>query len=391
MINREQTNLYLSHLDLLAEALYSCWQNSYCECTQQLNKAKLRVQIQTYGYYKHEDAIKKEIPLHFVNRFQFKTLTWANKFSDAINENTLCQYVELYKQVITEIESNLFTLINKEDKIAYANILLNDFDKGYIHNRNLDVEERDCKYRLIFELVLDGKFISDENKDGLIIETSTTYPLYDLTMRLINHLNFIDKLICLFSHFKIDLILLSDKSGFNLYIFDTNKKNTKSNNQFGTSTIGTTYVRVRKRTNSRMIVHPKFYSLLSDDCIIKIMHYLIVKKVLETTNSDLWLFWFNRKYIKVPAPLKWKGSNTLLSNIIQHLCGESNATTIKTVFCTQSYVKPTRKIYESGKMHKEIEQIITISKKLLIPFGQASFISSLNGFGEVSTACCISL
>jgi hypothetical protein len=28
---------------------------------------------------------------------------------------------------------------------------------------------------------------------------------------------------------------------------------------------------------------------------------------------------------------------------------------------------------------------------LLIPFGQASFISSLNGFGEVSTACCISL
>ena len=93
------------------------------------------------------------------------------------------------------------------------------------------------------------------------------------------------------------------------------------------------------------------------------MHYLIVKKVLENTNSDLWLFWFNRKYIKVPAPLKWKGSNTLLSNIIQHLCGESNATTIKTVFCIQNYVKPTRKIYESGKMHKEIEQIITISKK----------------------------
>jgi hypothetical protein len=29
--------------------------------------------------------------------------------------------------------------------------------------------------------------------------------------------------------------------------------------------------------------------------------------------------------------------------------------------------------------------------KLLIPFGQASFISSLNGFGDVSTACCISL
>ena len=71
MINREQTNLYLSHLDLLAEALYSCWQNSYCECTQQLNKAKLREQIQTYGYYKHKDPIMKEVPLNFINKLLY--------------------------------------------------------------------------------------------------------------------------------------------------------------------------------------------------------------------------------------------------------------------------------------------------------------------------------
>lgn len=40
----------------------------------------------------------------------------------------------------------------------------------------------------------------------------------------------------------------------------------------------------------------------------------------------------------------------------------------------------------NGKTEQEL-----IKLKLLIPFGQASFISSLNGFGEVSTACCISL
>jgi len=53
----------------------------------------------------------------------------------------------------------------------------------------------------------------------------------------------------------------------------------------------------------------------------------------------------------------------MLSNVIQHLCGESNATTIKTAFCTKEYVKPTRKIYEVSKTHKEIEQIITVSKQ----------------------------
>lgn len=359
MINRELTNLYLSHVDLLAEALYSCWQNSFCECTQQFNKDLLREQIHAYGHYEHKDAIKKEIPLNFINKFQFKTLTWANKFSDAVSENTLCEYVELYKQVITEIESNLFMLINKEDKIAYAKILLSDFDKGYMHSRKLDIEERDSKYRLMFELVLNRKFISeiDTDTDELTKESTLSSQDYDLTVRLINHLNFIDKLICLFSHFKIDLISLADKSELNLYVFDENRQYKQFGYVFG-SKIGTVFINDEQNN-----ILPKFDSSLSDDCLVQIMQYLIKKKKLENTNSDVWLFWFNRKYIKIPAPLKWNGSNTLLSNFIQHVCGESNSTTLKTAFCIPNYIKPTRKTYESGNLYKEIEQIITISKK----------------------------
>ena len=85
--------------------------------------------------------------------------------------------------------------------------------------------------------------------------------------------------------------------------------------------------------------------------------------MLDNPNSDVWLFWFNRKYIKVPEPLKWKGSPSMLSNIIQHMCGESISNTIKTAFCTKEYIKPTKSKYERSKMHKEIEQIIIISKQ----------------------------
>ena len=85
--------------------------------------------------------------------------------------------------------------------------------------------------------------------------------------------------------------------------------------------------------------------------------------MLDCANSDIWLFWFNRKYIKNPQPIMWRGTATMLSNVIQHVCGESIASKIKTAFCTTEYSKPTRKIYEKSKTHKEIEQIITISKQ----------------------------
>jgi hypothetical protein len=101
----------------------------------------------------------------------------------------------------------------------------------------------------------------------------------------------------------------------------------------------------------------------SDDCLIRIMHYLSNKNKLINPNIDIWLFWFNRKYIKVPEPLEWNDSPTMLSNIIQHLCGKSISTIVKKAFCTKVYVKPTKSKYDRSRMHKEIEQIITISKQ----------------------------
>lgn len=363
MINRELTNLYLSHLDSLTEALYLCWTNSYCNESDQLNKDVLKDQILSYGIYNHKYAIKKEIPVNFTNKLEFRTLVWANEFVDDFDANIWCGHIELYKQVINEIENNLFTLKDKNAQVAYANILLRNLDKSHIHKRKLDTAMRDLRYKETFEIILSRKFLAGNKALTEGTECSGSYPNYDLTVRLINHLDFIDKLIELFSCFDIDLVLLAEKHKYNLYIFGSNKTHSPVLNEFGLDPIGTVYHRVRESNRSRIATVPKFHSPLSDDCLTKIMHYLLHKNKLERVNIDVWLYWFNRKFIKIPEPLKWKGSNTLLSNIIQHICGESNSATIKTAFSTQGYVKPTRKIYESGKVYKEIEQIITISKQ----------------------------
>jgi len=361
MIKRELTDIYLSSFDLLTEALYSCWTNSFCKETDQLIKEKFKEQIRSYGFYDHKYAIKKEIPVNFINKIQFKTLVWANKYSNAINENTRCEYIELYKQAINEIENNLFVLANKADKIAYANILLRNFDKDYIHKRDLDETERERKYMEMFSLALNRNFILDDETTVLEGDFCDIHTNYDLTARLINHLDFIDKLIELFSCFEIDLIILAEKSKHNLYIFDDNKTSKQANKVLESSS-GIDYY-LTKENNFQNNILPKFNSTLSDDCLIKIMQYLSHKKMLDNPNSDVWFFWFNRKYIKVPEPLKWRGTPSMLSNLIQHICGESISNTIKTAFCMNEYVKPTKRKYERSKMHKEIEQIITISKQ----------------------------
>jgi len=361
MIKRELTNTYLASFDLLTDALYLCWTNSFCNVTEQLNKTKLREQIRSYGFYDHKHAIKKEIPFNFINRFQFKTLIWANKFSNAVNQDALCSYVELHKQVVDEIENNLFILKNRTERIAYANILLRNLNKSYIHKHKFNITESNMRYKEMFELVLNRKFILDDETTVLEGDFCDIYTNYDLTVRLINHLDFIDKLIELFSCFEIDLIILAEKSKHNLYIFDDNKSS-KHANKVPESPDGIAN-RLTERNSLQNKTLPKFNSKLSDDCLIKIMQYLFHKKKLDNTNSDVWLFWFNRKHIKVPEPLKWKGTPSMLSNVIQHICGESISNTIKTAFCMKEYAKPTRKEYESGKTHKEIEQIITISKQ----------------------------
>ena len=65
MINRELTDLYLNQFDSLSEALYSCWHNSFCLQTKQLDKVKLHGQIRSYGFYNHENAIKKDSKFKF--------------------------------------------------------------------------------------------------------------------------------------------------------------------------------------------------------------------------------------------------------------------------------------------------------------------------------------
>lgn len=210
-----------------------------------------------------------------------------------------------------------------------------------------------------FEIVLNRKLLAEDKVVIQNEESLEKYPNYDLTARLINHLDFTDKLIELFSCFKIDLVVLAEETKHNLYLFDESNRVKQPKNDLEVS-----FVNLGKgRENLLDKTLPKFYSPLSDDCLIKIMLYLIHKKKLDNSNTDVWLFWFNRKYIKVPEPLKWKGTPTMLSNIIQHLCGKSIAATIKTAFYRIKYIKPTRKIYESSKLYKEIEQIITIAKQ----------------------------
>jgi len=361
MITRTFTELYLKHFDFLYGALCLCWQTAFCNKTKQLDKARLKEKIRSYGVYNHENAIIIEEPLNIKDKPLFKTLTWVNDYTYSVDDAVFCKYIELYKQALKEVEDNIFILKDKPERIAYANIILRDFNKSYHHDQTMSDSEQNNKCKEFFEFVLNRQFIFE---NGIITngKDNMALPNYNLSVRLINHLDFIDKLIEVFSYFEIDLLALAEKHKHNLYLFDENKRNNNVDQTLGSSTTNT-YIEERTGYNFQNNILPKFKSSLSDECLIKIMHYLSDKKMLENPNTDSWLFWFNRKTLKNPETLKWKGTPTMLSNIIQHLCGESNSATIKTTFSAKDYVKPTRKEYESGKTYKEIEQIITISKQ----------------------------
>ena len=213
--------------------------------------------------------------------------------------------------------------------------------------------EKQCKET--FEVIIDCR-TSIENPSNNLTN-------YDLSIRLINHLDFIDKLIELFLCFEIDIIALANTHNRNLYLFESKINKYSSNQDWGSTSIGTAYIHLPENKDLRNEVFPKFNSPLSDDCLIKIMHHLANKKNLINPNSDIWLFWFNRKQLKNPEFLIWDVSPTLLSNVIQHLCGECIAATVKMAFNRAIFVKPTKNKYECSRMYKEIEQIITISMK----------------------------
>ena len=345
MINKTLTDLYLNYFDSLNETLYICWHNSFCNTSNLLDEGKFNNQIRSYGLYNHKNAVKNELPLNLKNRLEFKTLSWVNKYLNHDDENTLCEYIELFEQVISEVENNLFLLNNKADKIAYANIILRDLDENSIHNQYVCDSNCRLNFKELFVFVLNVKFKFDNIISPLDDGNCKNHLSYDLTIRLINHFDFIERLIELFLCFEINLVSLSEKAGCNLYTLNDSK------------------LTIYEVDNLQSDITPKFNTLYLDDCLIKVMQYLSNKKWLRNPNTDVWLFWFNQKNLIIPQPLKWYGSATMLSNVIQQLCGESISSTIKVAFDRSDYIKPTRKIYEISKTHKEIEQIITVSKQ----------------------------
>lgn len=330
MIVTTTTDHYLKDLDTLTEILYLCWHNSYCYINQAIDNNKLIIQLQSYGYHTIKRENKKKLPESFRNNLIFKNLPWVNEFINAQSEHSLFETSQQYKKVIKEIECNLFLLKTEAEKIAYAKIILRDIDKNNIHKKEVDEKFRNLKFKEMFINVLK----QDSEATDLAIRT-----------RLFNHLCFIEKLIELFLFFEINLISLSKTLNFNLFTFDDNN------------------IEIHEPISIDENILPKFNSSLSDDCLIKVMLYLTNKKLLVCPNSDSWLYWFNRKYVRIPEPLKWVGSPTKLSNIIQQLCNECVSGTIKIAFDTNDFVKPTRKVYENSQIYKEIEQIIIIAKQ----------------------------
>ncbi len=345
MIQRELTTQYLRDLDTLSEAIYLCWYNSFCYQTRQINEEKLREQIRSYGFYPFKNKHLKRLPLSFRAKLKFKTLTWVNDFTCLIAEESLCESSELYKRTIIEIENNLLILKTRERIIPYANMLLHYLDKSKVHNQ--EVEESRLNYMLkeLFGYILDHSFITEDNVTCQDVECCKVYPIYNLTVRLINHFDFVERLISTFLFFDINLEHLAKQANCNLFIFNKSNYDLNTKNDLGNNVL------------------PKFDSPHTDECLIQIMHYLSNKKKLLNPNGDIWLYWFDRKPLKNPAFLVWDDSPTLLSNVIQQLCGESIAATVKKAFNTTVYVKPTKNKYERSRMHKEIKQIITISIK----------------------------
>ena len=357
---RKLTDLFLNDFDLLTEELYLCWHNSYDHENKQLDVNKLRAQIHSYGFYEHKKPCLKKIPLSFRNKLHFNSLSWVNEYTDLIPENLLSEFINRNKKVINEIERNIFSQTNKEDKISYANIILQSLDKSNIHNQLIVESILNLRYKEFFEIVLNQKLIFENNNTLEYNELNRLTQIYNLTLKLIGHFDFIEKLINLFNCFGINLLFITENSKNKLYVFDD--KNLIQ--PVDASHSKPEYInQLIDSEESHKIIFPKFRCSHTDECLIKIMLYLSNNMKLINTNSDLWLFWFNRKCIKIPLTLKWNDSPTMLSNVIQHLCGCCISKTIKTAFKTNVFVKPTWKTYQSSKTYKEIEQIITISKQ----------------------------
>jgi hypothetical protein len=107
----------------------------------------------------------------------------------------------------------------------------------------------------------------------------------------------------------------------------------------------------------------KFKSILSDECLIKIMQLLMSKeKQLSTTDAGLWLYWFNRNpMFKNPTQLIWNGSATMLANVMSTICGIYQTVAAKTAFKEWKKGNVSKSGDNQSNLVKEINAIILIN------------------------------
>ena len=353
MTNYGLPSIYLGQLNLLTEDLYRCWFNSFCNETKILNQEVLRLQITGFGIFKHNHKYRKSRPHTYCGLFRFKTLRWVNNFTDLIDENSFRDYSDFNGIILDSIREVIDSLDRMEEKVVFANRILCNLDRAHIHKLPVELSLLTYRFRELFEQVLSTNFIDSKFAEKPPVVTKN----YDLTIRLVAHLDFIDRLIELFNCSDIDLLNLARNRNTSLFIFD-DVENTLQNQ--------TTSIANKKQIEAIIIenhIFPKFQTTLSRECMISIMLYLIKRGLLVKTDSDTWLYWFDLKDLVLPKHLHWNSSPTRLSNIIQHLTGNCISKTIKIAFATDIYVNPTRKDYRRGRIYKDIEQIILLSKQ----------------------------
>jgi hypothetical protein len=376
---------YFCHYNQLTQDLYLCWHYSFCQVSKQLDEAKLRMQIRSHGFSNHPHQLPKRLPISFRDQYYFKIFRWINKFTPGMEENSLRDYTDLYDGIINEVSERLCQLSNKVNRRAFAHKIMIKLDKTHVHDQQVDRLTLDLRFKELFEYVLNHRFLANDTSNTRDLPSKGYLSLEsncDLSVRLFCHFYFVEKIICEFQCYEIDLLALAEERGYNLFVFNECDKHEDAENVNvapspkiklpflkiePAKTIMPEIVELEIQELERIGLRPipRFKCSHSPECLLRLMCYLIKQKFLSpSTSDDQWLYWFDLGTLTIASPLHWIGASaTMLSNIIQHLCGKCIAKTVKTAFPANKFANPTRKVYEAGNTYKEIEQIITISRQ----------------------------
>lgn len=392
MYVKSLVDYYFYLFNQLTQEIYLCWHDSFCPESKQLDEAKLRIQIRSHGFSNHPLQLPKRLPVTFRDQYYFKVFRWVNKFTPGMDENSLRDYTDLYDGIIYEVSERLCELSNKVNRRAYAYKIMTCLDKSHVHDHQVDRATLDFRFKELFEYVLDHQFVANDNSNTTNSPSkgkdyTNPSPLdrnCDLSVRLYCHFYFVEKIITEFQCYEIDLLALAEERGHNLFVFnecdkvedeDAENVNVAPTPQMKlpalkieqAKIIRPEIVELEIQELDRMALRatPRFITSLSPECLLRLMRYFIKRKFLSPlTSEDQWLYWFDLGPLTTATPLHWiGGSATMLSNIIQHLCGKCIAKTVKTAFPANKFANPTRKVYEAGNTCKEVEQIITISRQ----------------------------